>query len=340
MKRLKIGITLIALVIINFVIAWLLLQGFNNPAPSGERYAVVVGWPQAAATLQLGQVSGVGVDPRGEVYLFHRGARNWQGEPLGLETIQTPTVAVVDSVQGRLIRQWGADLFVMPHSLTVALDAAGETHLWLTDVGLHQVLAFDAAGKLLLTLGERGVAGADESHFNQPTDVAIAADGSIFVSDGYGNNRIVHFTASGHFLQAWGKQGSEPGEFDLPHSIAIDRAGKLYVADRGNSRLQIFDQQGKLFALWPRAQVGRPWAVRVDADGNVYVVDGGDQRSYLPDRARILKFDPNGALLAAFGAYGNESGAFIWPHTIAIDAAGSLYVGEVATGMRVQKFQR
>ena len=340
MKRFKIGVALIAVIIINFAIAWLLLQWANNSPPSGERYEVVVGWPQVAATLQLGQVSGVGVDPRGEVYLFHRGARNWQGEPLGLDPIQAPTVVVVDSVQGRLIRQWGADLFVMPHSLTVAPDAAGETHLWFTDVGLHQVLEFDAAGKLLLTLGERGVAGADERHFNQPTDVAIAADGSIFVSDGYGNNRIVHFSPAGQFLQAWGKEGSEPGEFDLPHSIAIDRAGKVYVADRGNSRLQIFDQGGKFLALWPRAQVGRPWAVRVDGAGNVYVVDGGDQRSYLPDRARSLKFDAAGALLAAFGAYGSEPGAFIWPHTIAVDTAGSLYVGEVATGMRVQKFQR
>lgn len=167
LKRLNLGITVTVLVVVSFVVAWLLLQGFNNPAPSGERYQVVADWPQAAATLQMGQVSGVGVDARGEVYLFHRGARNWQGEPLGLDTIQSPTVSVVDAEQGRLIRQWGADLFVMPHSLTVALDAAGETHLWLTDVGLHQVFKFDSAGHLLLTLGERGVAGADESHFNQ-----------------------------------------------------------------------------------------------------------------------------------------------------------------------------
>lgn len=340
MKRLNVGITLIALVIINFVIAWLLLQGFKHPSTSGERYGVVIGWPQTATTLQLGQVSGVGVDTQGQVYLFHRGARNWQGEPLGLEPIQSPTITVVDAKDGRLIRQWGSHFFVIPHSLTVARDSAGEEYLWLTDVGLHQVFQFDMAGNLLLTLGERGVAGADESHFNQPTDVAIAADGSIFVSDGYGNNRIVHFAASGQFLQAWGKPGSEPGEFDLPHSIAIDRAGKVYVADRGNSRLQIFDQQGNLLTIWLRDQVGRPWSVRIDSAGNIYVVDGGDQRTYLPDRARILKFDTNGLLLASFGAYGSEPGGFIWPHTIAVDAAGSLYVGEVATGKRVQKFQR
>lgn len=340
MKRLKVGITLVALVAVNFVSAWLLVKGFNNPPPSGEMYQLVKGWPQVASMLQLGEVSGVGVDEQGAVYLFHRGARQWQGEPLTLEPIQAPTVSVVDAVQGRLIRQWGAHLFVMPHSLTVAVDTAGKTDVWLTDVGLHQVFKFDTNGNLLLTLGERGVAGEDENHFNQPTDVAVAADGSIFVSDGYGNDRIVHLSSSGQFLQAWGKQGSAPGEFDLPHSIAIDQAGRVYVADRGNSRLQIFDQTGKLLAIWPRSQVGRPWSVRLDAAGNIYVVDGGDQRTYLPDRARILKFDATGSLLSSFGAYGSQPGAFIWPHTIAIDTAGSLYVGEVATGMRVQKFWR
>jgi peptidylamidoglycolate lyase len=184
------------------------------------------------------------------------------------------------------------------------------------------------------------VPGDDTTHFNMPTDVAVAPDGSIYVSDGYGNNRIIKFSPEGHFLAEWGSQGTEPGQFDLPHSLALDAQGHVYVADRGNARLQIFDETGQFITAWQGDHLGRPWAVRIGPDGSVYVVDGGDQPVWFPDRARILKLDAAGNLLASFGSYGQEPGQFTWPHAIALAPDETLYIGEVSTGMRVQKFSK
>ena len=323
------------LLIVNLGLAWITLKILATPSAKGEPYVQVAGWPQLPEGMTWGQVSGVGVDSQGQVFVFHRAERVWQGENFGLDKIPSPTIAVLDGETGSLIRQWGAATFVIPHSLTVDQD----DNLWLTDVGLHQVLKFDGEGHLLLALGEPGVPGNDETHFNMPTDVAIATDGSFYVSDGYGNARVLHFSAAGEFLHQWGTAGDAPGQFSVPHGLALDALGQVYVADRGNARLQIFTAEGEWVTTWEKGEIGRPWAVRVGPDGVVYVVDGGDQREFWPDRARILKFDSGGNLLAAFGAYGDAPGQFIWPHTLDISADGSLYVGEVATGMRIQKFR-
>jgi peptidylamidoglycolate lyase len=306
------------------------------PPPRGEPYSLVIGWPKLPAGPRLGQVSGVDVDSHGNVFIFHRAERVWQGEDLALQPIASPTVLALEGETGELVTQWGANRFVMPHSLTI--DDAD--NIWLTDVGLHQVFKFDHAGNLLLALGTPGVPGDDAAHFNMPTDVAVAPDGSFYVSDGYGNSRIVKFSPEGRFLAEWGAKGNGPGQFDVPHSLALDGRGRVYVADRGNARLQIFDGEGQFIAEWQGAQLGRPWAVRLGADGSLYVVDGGDQPVLFPDRARILKFDAQGNLLASFGAYGQQPGQFTWPHTIAVGPDEALYVGEVSTGMRVQKFIR
>jgi peptidylamidoglycolate lyase len=310
------------------------LKILATPGPTGQPYQLVPDWPQLPAAMRLGQVSGVGVNSQGQVFVFHRADRVWQGENFGLDKIPSPTVAVLDGESGSLISEWGANTFVIPHSLTVDQD----DNLWLTDVGLHQVFKFDPEGHLLLVLGEPGVPGNDKTHFNMPTDVAIAPDGSFYVSDGYGNARVIHFSASGEFLHQWGTAGDAPGQFAVPHGLALDAQGQVYVADRGNARLQIFTAEGEWVATWSRGEIGRPWAVRIGPDGVVYVVDGGDQREFWPDRGRILKLDDTGNVLAAFGSYGDEPGQFIWPHTLALAADGSLYIGEVATGMRVQKF--
>ena len=222
----------------------------------------------------------------------------------------------------------------MPHGLTID----DQDHLWLTDVGLHQVLKFDSAGNLLMTLGERGIPGEDEAHFNMPTDVAIAPDGSFYVSDGYVNSRITKFSQDGKYIASWGTKGTDAGQFDVPHSIALDSQGRVYVADRGNARIQIFDETGQFLEEWKELSLGRPWAVRIDSTGNIFVIDGGDQNEFWPDRARVLKVDSEGNVLASFGSYGKAPGQFIWPHTIAVGPDGALYVGEVATGMRIQKF--
>jgi peptidylamidoglycolate lyase len=277
----------------------------------------------------------VGVDSQDNVFIFRRADKNWLAADFGPEPIAAPTVLLLDGRNGQVIASWGENTFVMPHGLTVD----EHDHIWLTDVGLHQVFKYDHDGRLLLTIGEAGVPGMDESHFNRPTDVAVAADGSFYVTDGYINSRVVKFSPDGRYLLAWGAGGATPGQFDVPHSITLDDAGRVYIADRGNSRLQIFDGEGNFLAEWQnRRQLGRPWAVRFGPDGFLYVVDGGDQPTFLPDRARILKVNLAGQVVDSFGSFGQEPGQFIWPHAIAVAGDGSLYIGEVSTGMRVQKF--
>ena len=266
--------------------------------------------------------------------MFHRASRQWEGGPVDYRRlIRRPTVARLDARTGAVRSTWGGHRFSVPHGLAVAPDGT----VWLTDVGLHQVFAVDAAGRSRLVLGERGVAGSDRAHFDMPTDVAVARDGSVYVSDGYGNGRVVKLSRRGHFLRAWGTKGSAPGQFDTPHGIAVDARGRVYVADRGNARVQVFDGRGRLLDVWDGAEYGRPWAVRVGPDGLVYLVDGGDQRSTPPDRSRILVCTPDGTVLEVLGSYGTKPGQFVWPHAIAVGRDGALYVGEVSTTKRVQK---
>lgn len=299
-------------------------------------YQANASWPALPAATVLGQVSGVGVDAHDDVFVFRRADREWHGETIGpSETIADTTILHLDSHTGTVLDEWGADFFLVPHGLTV--DDAG--HLWLTDVRKHQVFEFTANGEQVRALGVVNEPGADETHFNEPTDVAIANDGSIFISDGYGNSRVVKYSAAGEYLLEWGTRGSGPGQFNVPHGIAIDRGGLVYVADRGNARVQIFDQDGVYIHEWLGEDLGRPWSLAFDRDGLAYVVDGGDQVEVPPDRSRIVCVDPStGTPLYEFGAYGSEPGQFIWPHDIAIASDGTIYVAEVGEGKRVQQF--
>ena len=322
------------LLVTSFGLTWIIAKNGASPPATGEAYRLVPEWPRLPEDLVLGQLAGVDVASNGDVYVFHRAERFWGGEEIELEYITSPTVLVLNAETGEVIDHWGAETFVMPHGLTID----DQDHLWLTDVGLHQVLKFDSAGNLLMTLGERGIPGEDEAHFNMPTDVAIAPDGSFYVSDGYVNSRITKFSQDGKYIASWGTKGTDAGQFDVPHSIALDSQGRVYVADRGNARIQIFDETGQFLEEWKELSLGRPWAVRIDSTGNIFVIDGGDQNEFWPDRARVLKVDSEGNVLASFGSYGKAPGQFIWPHTIAVGPDGALYVGEVATGMRIQKF--
>jgi peptidylamidoglycolate lyase len=305
-------------------------------APVGERYEVVRGWPELPEGTLLGQVSGVGVDAEGGVLIFRRAARDWSGGPLTTDPIADPTIFRFDAETGALRTSFGQARFAMPHGLTV--DPRG--HLWLTDVALHQVFELDASGRVLLVLGEAGVPGNDATHFNMPTDVAVAEDGTFFVSDGYGNARVVRFGADGSFQTAWGEPGSAPGQFSVPHGISLGPDGNVYVADRGNARVQIFDRDGSLRGIWEGTDRGRPWSITVDSAGEAFVVDGGDQLATPPDRARIFEIDPHGAVVTSFGSYGHQDGEMIYPHDIAVDHAGDVYVVEVGLGRRAQKFRR
>ena len=298
------------------------------------RHVVVTDWPALPASHVLGQCTGVGVDSRNRVFVFHRSGRTWM-TPFPTEPIAAPTVSVIDGATGKLLGSWGAGEFIMPHGLS--LD--GEDHVWLTDVGRQQVFKFTAEGKLLLTLGERGVAGADATHFNLPTDVAVLADGSFYVSDGYRNTRVIKFTAAGHYDFEWGGKGAGPGQFNLPHGVAVDLAGRVIVCDRSNARLQVFDPQGKFLAEWKGPQIGRPYGVSVGQDGHVFAVDGGDPPLTQPDRSKVAELDAEGRVVDRFGGYGKGPGEFLLGHDVAVGRDGAVYVADTG-GHRVRKFIR
>jgi len=180
---------------------------------------------------------------------------------------------------GKLLKSFGRGVLASPHKISV--DPAGD--IWVADSGSapgkgHQVHKFSPNGTLVLSLGKAGVAGTGQGEFNQPTDVAVAPNGDIFVADGHvggggavGNARIVKFDRRGQFLMTFGKRGMGPGEFDVPHALAFDSRGRLFVGDRQNNRLQIFDQQGRFIAQW--FQFGRPSGLFISRDDTLYVAD-------------------------------------------------------------------
>ena len=193
------------------------------------KYELVNDWPQLPDGDILSQPGGIGIDTNQNVFVFHRPGRRWKilDEEFPDSLISANTILMLDGQTGKILNSWGANLFVMPHGLTVDKD----NNVWVTDVGLHQIFKFSHEGKLLMRLGEAKIPGNDSLHFNRPTDVAVAADGSFYVSDGYRNSRIVKFSSSGKYLFEWGKKGNKPGEFNIPHAIDMDANGNVYVAD-------------------------------------------------------------------------------------------------------------
>jgi DNA-binding beta-propeller fold protein YncE len=208
----------------------------------------------------------------------------WVAERCGANSCVDSTLAPILEFDqsGKLVKSFGAGLFVFPHG--IAVDKEG--NVWVTDgqgknSKGHQIFKFSRNGQILMTLGKAGVAGdgSDEfnqpsDEFNQPSDAIVAANGDIFVADGHGGNsnaRIVKFSRDGKFIKAWGKKGIAPGEFDTPHGLAFDSKGRLFVADRNNNRIQIFDQEGNFIEQW--TQFSRPSGIFIDAKDNIYVAD-------------------------------------------------------------------
>jgi streptogramin lyase len=178
----------------------------------------------------VGEAAGVALNSKGHIFLFQRA---------------TPMLAEYDA-HGKYVRSLGEGLFTHPHGLRID----DQDNLWTADDGSHLVLKLSPAGRVLLILGRKGVAAESDWLFNQPTDIAFGKSGEIYVSDGYGNSRVVKFDRDGNFLKVWGRYGTGPGEFNLPHSIAVDREGHVYVADRENRRIQIFDADGTFLTEW------------------------------------------------------------------------------------------
>ena len=304
-----------------------------TPAPPAgtpaEAWSDVGAWPTPEAARLLGQVTGLDIDGYGRIYAFHRADRKWI-EPFPSAPIAGETVTLLDP-SGNRLGGWGAGLFIMPHGLSLDRDG----NVWVTDVGAHQVRKFTPDGRLTLTLGEWRKAGNDSSHFNRPTDVAFGPDGTVFISDGYQNTRVIKFSPDGRYLGEWGKAGKGAGQFDLPHGIAVDGNGQIYVADRNNYRVQIFDQAGRYLTEWGKELLGDPYGVSVARDGTIYVIDGGFQ----PDktRARIIRLLPDGKVIATLVA-AQATNEDVLGHDIAVAEDGSVYIAD-AWANRIRKLQ-
>jgi len=296
-------------------------------------YELVNDWPQLLPGYRFGQPTGIGIDTSNHIFIFHRAGRRWT-EPFPDSTISLPTILELDNASGNILNSWGANYFIMPHGLTVDKH----NNVWVTDVGLHQVLKFSHDGRLLMKLGIAKVPGNDSLHFNLPTDVAVANDGSFYVSDGYGNSRVVKFSARGKYLFAWGSNGNKPGEFDTPHAITLDDKGNVYVADRENNRIQVFDNAGTFIKEFRNSeQVAQIPSITLDNNQHLFAVDY-DYKDTIVNGSTIFRYDSSGKVFIKFSPSGTGKRAVAWFHDISVDRDGNVYVGDIHN-MKVLKFK-
>jgi sugar lactone lactonase YvrE len=259
-------------------------------------------------------------------------------------------ILMIFNRDGDLIDSWEQHnaLFVRPHAIRIS-PYDPERHVWVVEDGAHSIYKFTNDGKRrVMTLGEFKVPGNDRSHFNRPTDIAFFPNGDFLVSDGYVNTRVVKFDKNGKYLTEWGKPNPEgqsgqylaptlggppfsdrvPFELNTVHGVAIDAMQRVYVSDRGNRRIQVFDANGKHLDTWPNIRF--PLSMRISKDQHLWVNDG--------DVGRFLKFNLDGKLLATWGTFGAQPGMLWGVHAFSTDQEGNVYTAEVWGG-RAQKFR-
>src|SRR5436190_17673826 len=314
-------------------------------------YNVAEKWPHPLSVAKpgysWGSTGGIFAETPNRIFIANRGELklpekvpngfNGYWGSLGQQaTTPTPEfrncIVVVDAT-GKVVESWTQwdKLFEDgrgPHSVSIS-PYDPEHNVWVTDDIHHQVFKFSNDGKkLLMTLGERDEPGNDDKHFKRPTDIAWLPDGTFFVSDGYGNTRVVKFDKNGKFLTTWGTRGTGPSQFNTPHSITIDRNRRVYVSDRANNRIQVFDENGMYLDAFPNIQ--QPYNIRISDDQFLWVFSG--------PLDKMLKYDLQGHLLYAWGTHGTAPGFFWAVHEFGADTEGNLYTAEVFGG-RSQKFR-
>jgi peptidylamidoglycolate lyase len=310
-------------------------------------YDAVPDWPKPIhPDWTWGRTGGVWAESPDRIYIIQTGeipvaTRNAGGNPPRMHAVDHPDTRtsehrflVVDG-EGNLIESWeqANPLFVHPHSVKQS-PYDPEKHVWVVDgrsrsgEAAHQIWKFNHDGEVVMTLGEHKVEGNDESHFGGPTDLAFLPNGDFLVADGYRNSRIVRFDQDGNYLSQFGEPGSGPGQFRTIHGVAVDAEGRIYTADRSNSRIQVFDQEGNLLDIWPN--IPMPMDIAVTEDGSVWVADGQVNK--------FLKFNRDGRLLYAWGTFGQVAPGRVWgTHRISVDSDGNFYTADVWGG-RAQKF--
>jgi len=298
-----------------------------------SHYTVDATWPQKPADFAWAQMPGIAIDAKDRVYIFTR---------------SNPAIQLYKT-DGTFLRSWDMEDPSGAHFIRVGPKG----NIWTADITDHVIRKYTPEGKMLLTIGELGHAGTDEKHFDRPTDIAVLPTGDIFVSDGYRNRRIIHFDKTGGYVNQWGEAGNKPGQFALPHSIVADSKGRLYVADRENARIQVFDTKGKLLDVWPNLIT--PWGLHVTKNDEIWVTGSSPVRKDVPDETGewvvtpppdqvVMKLNSNGKVLlriplAKTTVAPGKPGELDWVHGIATDSQGNLYLGDIQ-GRRAQKFSR
>jgi DNA-binding beta-propeller fold protein YncE len=296
--------------------------GGNLLGRSGWAYELDPDWGAVPAGIDIVDATAVAVNAGGEVIVLTRG---------------TDPVIVFDR-EGRFLRSWGRDTGLKrPHGLSLGRDG----DLWITDEGSHTVRRHSPEGRLLGEFGRSGTPAEAYAGdpFNRCTHTAIAPDGAVYVSDGYANARIHKYKADGEHLLSWGEPGTGPGQFNIPHNICCDASGLVYVADRENHRIQVFDGDGRYLRQWNN--LSRPCGLFIDERGSeplCYIAELGATNAgttargvrNLGPRVTITRLD--GEIVAYLGCepMGYGPGQFVAPHGIATDADGSIYVAEVS----------
>jgi peptidylamidoglycolate lyase len=340
---------LLIVVVVALAPASALLQEKGGDDRTGP-YDVVANWPQPLAFAKPGYIwgstGGIFAESPDRVFIANRGELKLPATPPpgftgfwgSIEQATTPTpefrncIVVVDR-NGKAVESWTQWDYLFadgrgPHSVLISpYDPAH--NVWVVDDIHHQIFEFTNDGKrMLMSLGVRDEAGNDGSHFKRPTDIAWLPDGTFFVSDGYGNTRVAKFDKNGKFLMAWGTRGTGNGEFNTPHSITIDKNRRVYVSDRANNRVQVFDENGKYLDQFPR--ITQPYHIRISDDQFLWAFSG--------PLDKLMKYDLNGHLLYAWGTHGTTPGFFWAVHEFSVDSDGNFYTAEVFGG-RSQKFR-
>jgi streptogramin lyase len=301
-------------------------QTAYGPNDAPNPYKFDYGWAKLPKGRTWGAAVGVAIDRDGKsVWVFDR-----------CETATDCSKSMIDPIMkfdetGKFVKSFGGGMFNYPHGLHIDPD----NNVWVTDGRAlgngkgHTVLKFSQDGKLLMTLGKPGVAGATHDTFNAPSDVLVAPNGNIFVADGHGgntNDRIVVFNKDGQYIKEWGKKGKGPGEFDVPHRLAMDSAGRLFVADRSNNRVQVFDQDGKYILDWK--QFGSPSGLFIDKNDMLYVADNSPDERNPPYRSGIRIGSVKDGRVTGFILESVEVNGL---EAVAVDNVGNVYGGYTNT---------